>query len=39
MQKRLTSLMVDDRDKALNFYTAVISEDICGDLINLVQPA
>jgi hypothetical protein len=38
MQIKFMSVIVDDQDKALKFYTIVLFEDTCGNLINLVQP-
>ena len=38
MQIKLTSVMVQDQDAALQFYTTGLFEDTRGNLINLVQP-
>ena len=40
MQITLSSLLVEDQDRAVQGpITAVLFEDTCGNLINLVQPA
>ena len=38
MQLKFISLTVDDQQKALQFYTSVMFEVTCGNLIQLVQP-
>src|SRR4051812_16479268 len=43
MRIKLNSIMVDDQDKALRFYTEALGfaifADTCGNLIQLYQPA